>query len=110
MIKLNKEQKVYVYSGQIDMRKSIDGLSTMVTEFLKLKFDDSIFVFIGKKRDRVKILYWDVDGYALWYKRLEAGRLKVVNVTELENLTTSELKLFLSGMELERIKYRKKVN
>ncbi|MEK6233952.1 MAG: IS66 family insertion sequence element accessory protein TnpB, partial [Planctomycetales bacterium] len=57
-----------------DMRKSFDGLMRMAEEFLERNvLSGGLFVFVNKKRDRVKLLYWDADGLAIWYKRLEKG-------------------------------------
>jgi len=66
--------KVYVACGNTDMRKSIDGLSAIVTQHFKLDpFDKSLFLFCGRRRDPIKGLLWEGDGFLLLYKRLEGG-------------------------------------
>jgi len=72
MFELNTAIKVFLALGATDMRKSINGLSLLVSEHLKLDpFSGSIFVFCNKKKNMLKILYWDTNGFCLWHKRLE---------------------------------------
>lgn len=63
---------IYLYMDIVDFRKSINGLIVVVEQDMDLNpFRDALFVFCNKKRDKVKILYWDKTGFALWFKRLE---------------------------------------
>ena len=74
MIHLPASVRVYLCLTACDMRKSFDGLHTLVREHLELDaFGGHLFVFASRRRDRVKILYWDRDGFAVWSKRLEEG-------------------------------------
>ncbi|WP_240996276.1 IS66 family insertion sequence element accessory protein TnpB [Pseudomonas viridiflava] len=72
-----KVEKVYLYPKPVDFRKSIDGLAALVELDIKVAvFDPILFVFLNKPRNRVKILYWERNGFCLWLKRLESERFK----------------------------------
>jgi hypothetical protein len=72
-----KVEKVYLYPKPVDFRKSIDGLAALVELDIKAAvFDPVLFVFLNKPRNRVKILYWECNGFCLWLKRLESERFK----------------------------------
>src|SRR5690349_5121754 len=74
MIHLPASVRVYVCLTACDMRRSFDGLHALVREYLELDaYAGHLFVFASRRRDRVKILYWDRDGFAVWSKRLEEG-------------------------------------
>jgi IS66 Orf2 like protein len=74
MIHLPASVRVYLCLTACDMRKSFDGLHALVREHLELDaFAGHLFVFASRRKDRVKILYWDRDGFAVWSKRLEEG-------------------------------------
>jgi transposase len=97
-------KKVYLACGKTDMRKSINGLSAIVESSFKLDpFDDALFVFCNKARDRVKILEWDGDGFWLYFKRLEKGHFRWPAVGEeaTMNLTGEELAILLGGAKVE---------
>lgn len=95
--------KAYVCAQPVDMRKSIDGLAALVASvFGADPFCGQLFVFVSKRRDRVKILYWDRHGFALWYKRLERGRFANAAVLAEQAVSASELALWLEGVDLVR--------
>jgi transposase len=68
---------IHVYHDPVDMRKSIDGLAAIVElELERSPFAPALFVFCNRQRDKVKLLYWERNGFVLWYKRLEKQRFK----------------------------------
>lgn len=97
-------KRVYLACGATDMRKSIDGLCTIVSGSFNLDpFAEALFVFCNRNRDRVKILEWDGDGFWLYFKRLEKGRFKWPAPGEdaTMTLTGEELSYLLGGTRVE---------
>ena len=96
--------RVYVAPGVTDMRKSINGLSIQVEEHLGLDpLSGHLFAFCNRKRDIVKVLYWDANGFCLWHKRLEKERFAWPQSNrEALALTGRELRWLLEGLSLER--------
>lgn len=108
MLNLSEDLKVYLYTQPCDMRRGFDVLARQVEEHFKKNVRlGGVFVFFSRSRDRAKLLYWDEDGYAIWYKRLEQGVFRVSAESETEEITGVDLRLLLEGMELKRIKFRK---
>ena len=96
--------KIYFAVGLVDMRNGIDGLRTIVENTLKRSPDDGhLFVFVGKSRDKLKILFWDKNGYVVYFKRLEKGRFQLPAVdgerTKVE-MEAAELAMLLDGIDL----------
>ena len=74
MLAINPQVKIYLHSEPIDMRKSFDGLFGIIKSDLHLDVrDGGVFMFLNLRRNRIKLMYWDRDGIAIWMKRLEAG-------------------------------------
>jgi len=97
-------KRVYLACGHTDMRKQINGLAAIVEgSFGQDPFDGALFVFCNRRRDRVKILEWDVDGFWLHFKRLEKGRFKWPTLGDeaTMTLTGEELTYLLSGTRVE---------
>lgn len=104
--------KVYLATGATDMRKGFDSLAALVRDHLGHDpLSGSLFLFIGRDRDRIKILYWDSDGFALWYKRLEEGTFRLPSARTAGasvELKASELAMLLEGIDLASIKRQKR--
>jgi len=100
---------VYLWQGVCDMRCSFDRLSSLVREKLDRNSitGNEVYVFFSRCRRKVKLLYWDRDGYAIWHKRLEAGSYKVEKLERCEVITEIDLEDLLSGMDFSRINLRK---
>lgn len=108
MTLLSSVKKVYVATFPVDMRKSFDTLSAIVREHLGLNpLSGSLFLFFNKKGDKVKVLFWDRNGFCLHYKRLQRGRFKRPEggSTGTRHLVIDEmaLKMLLEGMDLRNI-------
>jgi len=101
-------KQVYLAAGPTDMRKQINGLAALVEAAFKLSSTDaSVFVFCNKKRNRIKILEWDSDGFWLYFKRLEKGHYlwPKTKTTDYETiiLSPSELSVLISATAVNRI-------
>lgn len=105
--------RIYLCTTPADMRKGFDSLAALVKDFLgQDPLSGHLFLFVGRARDRLKILYWDTDGFALWYKRLEEGtyRLPLARSGEVGvEIKASELAMLLEGIDLRSLKRRKRL-
>ena len=113
MIHLPGSVRVYLCLTPCDMRKSFDSLHALVREHLDLDgFAGHLFVFASRRKDRVKILYWDRDGFAIWAKRLEEGTYAMPSAADAmerrREITTQELAALLSGIDLQQASRRKR--
>ncbi len=104
MLGLPPSVKIYFATGLVDMRNGIDGLRALVENTLKKKPDDGhLFVFVGKTRDKLKILFWDRNGYVVYFKRLERGRfqLPALDTTRTRvEMEPAQLAMLLDGIDL----------
>lgn len=101
------EVRVYLAREPVDMRRSIDGLSIQVERELGLDpFAPQLVVFCNRKRDKIKILYWDKSGFVLWYKRLEQDRFAWLSAATpaVVKLTGRELNWLLDGIDVFSMK------
>lgn len=103
--------KVWLYSKPTDMRKSIDGLSIIVAEQLELNpCGSDLFVFYNNYRDKMKILYYDSNGFCLWYKRLEKGKFIIPKIEEQSYvLSVDQLRWMLDGLCIEALQGKPKL-
>ncbi len=102
MIGAGSDLKVYLSLGITDMRKAINGLSLIVEQQMALDpFAGHLFVFCNRRRNIVKALYWDRNGFCLWQKRLEQDQFKwPESETEVLQIGQRELQWLLSGLSL----------
>jgi transposase len=107
MFGLSAAVRVYLATKPADMRKSFDGLFALASGLALDPLSGHLFVFVNKRRDRIKVLYWDRDGLAVWAKRLERGtfRLPAAGADRLE-MTTAELAALLAGIDLDKARRR----
>jgi len=99
--------QVYLHREAVDFRKSVNGLSLIVEQGMKLSpLSDALFVFCNKRRDKLKILYWQKNGFCLWYKRLEQDKFKWPKKwkNEVINLSEQQLHWLLSGYDITKLK------
>ena len=101
---------IFLYSEPTDMRKGFDGLSGIVrSEFAADPLDGSLFLFINRRRDRLKILHWDGAGYWLYYRLLEAGTFEMIPSNgPCAQLNSTQLAMLLGGVSLAAAKQRKR--
>jgi transposase len=104
MIGSTRSVSVFAYGQPVDMRRSFDGLSCLVTQSLSLDvLSGDLYLFVSRNRKRAKVLFWDGTGLCVYGKRLERGRFTAVWSSPEEvqlKLTMTELQLFLEGTEL----------
>lgn len=109
MINLSSRQKIYLCREPVDFRKAHDGLVAIVRDQLgENVFDGGLFVFLNKRRDRVKLLVWDRNGLWLHYKRLERGtfRWSVLAGPKKVAMSRADLSMLLEGIDLKAGKIR----
>ena len=101
MITLSHDLNIWLCAGHTDMRKGFDGLSALVQHVLeKDPFCGHVFVFRGRRGDRVKLLWWDGQGLCLYYKRLEDGKFVWPNASSgVVHLSHAQLSLLLEGID-----------
>jgi len=111
VLSLPSAVRIWLCTQPTDMRKSFDTLAALVRQGLgQDPLSGSLFVFVGRRADRLKILYWDRDGYALWAKRLERGTFRLPAATDAGVvLTGAELAMLLEGIELAGALRRKRL-
>ena len=112
MISLSSSTRIYIAMGVTDLRKGFDGLCGLVSNQLKQDpLSGALFLFVNRRRDRLKVLYWDGDGLAIWYRRLEQGTFQLpkskADISSFE-IRSDEFTMLLRGIDLESVKRRKR--
>jgi len=115
MLHLSAACKYYLYGGDADMRKGFDSLSGMVSQHMKLSaLSGAVFIFVNRRRNQLKLLLWEGDGFSLYHKRLEQGTYELPptapqnNKTGSISLTHQQLQLILQGISLKSVRHRKR--
>lgn len=106
MLKDTSLEHVYVACGYTDLRQGIDGLVNLVQAHFNLDpYSNTLFLFCGRRTDRIKALYWEGDGFVLLYKRLETGRFQWPRSGEdLRKLTPQQYRWLMEGLSVEQKK------
>lgn len=104
MLSLPTTSGVYLCTRPVDLRKSFDGLGALVESvFGRNVLDGQLFLFVNKRHDRLKAMWWEGDGLAIWYKRLERGGFELPRVKEDQthvSLDATALAMLLGGVPL----------
>jgi transposase len=112
MLSFPPSVRIFVARGATDQRKSFDSLCALAKDVLgEDPFSGHVFVFFGRRRDRVKLLVWDRSGFWLFAKRLEAGtfaEMRVAGTAACVELSSRDLMLLLEGIELGEFRQRKR--
>ncbi|MGK0442921.1 MAG: transposase [Pseudohongiellaceae bacterium] len=101
---------VYLHREPVDFRKAIDGLSLIVEQGMGLSvYDSALFVFCNRRRDKLKVLYWDNSGFCLWYKRLEKEKFKWPKKDSRDVITLNEEQFswLLRGFDIRQMNAHK---
>ena len=108
MLALTSATHLYFYRAPCDMRKSFDGLSGLIRNELGADpLSGSLFVFVNRRRNMIKCLYWDRDGFAIWYKRLEKGCFNLPDITNSDGrIDRLQLTMLLEGVVPKKVNKR----
>lgn len=110
MIHISDKCRYLLYSGNTDMRKSFHGLAALVKYTMQSDvLSGDIYIFISKRRNAIKLLRFEADGFAIFYKRLEKGTFEIPahkSKSAAMTLTDNELIFILKGVALNKVKYR----
>jgi len=104
--------KVYIACGYTDLRRGIDGLAGIIENQFQLNlYEDTLFLFCGRRTDRIKGLYWDSNGFILLYKRLEEGRFQWPRTdNEARQITPQQYRWLTEGLKIDQPRANHPVN
>jgi transposase len=112
MLSLSASTRIYIALGATDLRKGFDGLCGLVSKHLMHDpLSGALFLFVNRRRDRMKVLYWDGDGLAIWYRRLEQGTFQLPSSSSDASsveIRSDEFTMLLRGIDLSSVKRRKR--
>jgi transposase len=109
MLAISANARIFFFRDSIDMRKGIEGLSALVEIFCSDELmSGAYFVFVNRSKDKMKVLYWDNDGFAIWWKRLEKGSFRLFG-THKGFIDRKEFFMLLEGITPHRMQKRFKI-
>ena len=98
---------IYLYSYPVHMQKGFEGLSALVEQaFPNTLFSGSYFVFLNRSMNKLKVLYFDIDGMAIWYKKLEKGTFNFIKGSKNGEITRKDFLMILEGITPQKINRR----
>lgn len=108
MLHISGQQQYYLYREPTDMRKGFDKLCGIILQSMQMKIlKGGVFVFLNKRRNQIKLIQWEGDGLAMYYKRLEKGSYEIPTSSQFNHsIHPTELKFILEGIQLKSIKNR----
>ena len=114
MLSVSSQTRVFLARGPCDMRKSFNGLVGLTESVLEQDpLSGHLFVFINRRRDRIKLLYWGGTGFCIWYQHLEEGGYQLPDATTADEregieITATQLSLILDGVDLSSVRQRRR--
>jgi len=110
MLSFSSQQRYFLYRQPTDMRKGFNGLSGLVRQHIShALLSGDVFIFLNKRRDRIKLLVWDRTGFVVWYKVLERGTFELpASEKDSLELSWTDIQLLLEGIEIKSVKRRKR--
>lgn len=114
MLTLSRDVRIFLARDPVDMRKSFHGLLGLTESVLKQDpLCGHLFVFINRRRDRIKLLYWGGTGYCIWYQQLEQGTYQLPDAATADaragiEISASQLSLILDGIDLASVRQRRR--
>tara|TARA_R110001592_G_C13141636_1_gene747378 strand:- start:1962 stop:2351 length:390 start_codon:yes stop_codon:yes gene_type:complete len=112
MISIASSTRIFVATSPTDMRKGFDGLQGLVAGTLgQDPLSGHLFLFVNRRRDKLKVLYWDGDGLAIWYRRLEQGTFQMPSISgdrTAAEINREDLLMLIRGLDYENVHRRKR--
>lgn len=110
MLAISANARIFFFQQPIDMRKGIEGLSSFVENLFTGELTSgAYFVFINRTKDKMKVLYWDNDGFAIWWKRLEKGSFRLLGIDK-ALIDRKDFFMLLEGITPYKVQKRFKIN
>jgi transposase len=112
MISIASSTRIFVATSPTDMGKGFDGLQGLVSSVLgQDPLSGHLFLFVNRRRDKLKVLYWDGDGLAIWYRRLEQGTFQMPTISNdktAAEINREDLIMLIRGLDYENVHRRKR--